>query len=315
MKMMKESNFEDFSEVLGIWEKELNNPILRRGPPESWDYFAAHGGAVTEIADIYHLYYSGWSSLEHDFRMRLGLATSYDGVKFAKYEGNPIMQMGIQGQWDMAIDSADTVIGLDDRFHMWYDGVTPNGTYRIGHATSFDGIHWIRDSRNPVMDVGSPGEWDSRGVFCNTVMREQDRYVMWYSGLNEKWQIGVATSEDGVNWTRNPTNPVLRVGKEKDWDGRVAYHCYVIKARNGYAMWYAGANKSGIQQLGLAVSYDGFRWHKYPSNPVLKPETAGWDCKSIWAPHVLHDGNTYRIYYSGSDGVFFQTGLAYLKRT
>src|SRR5688572_335402 len=57
-----------------------------------------------------------------------------------------------------------------------------------------------------VLDVGAAGAFDQRWVTCPTVLREGDAYRMWYSSYyNAQYgdgRIGLATSKDGLTWTR-----------------------------------------------------------------------------------------------------------------
>jgi len=47
------------------------------------------------------------------------------------------------------------------------------------------------------------------------VVRDGDEYKLWYSGYDGKtWRIGLATSRDGINWTKDHRNPVLVTGPE-----------------------------------------------------------------------------------------------------
>ena len=53
---------------------------------------------------------------------------------------------------------------------MWYQGSNADKSITgIGHATSTDGITWLKDAANPLV-LGSPlGEWDAERVFYPTV--------------------------------------------------------------------------------------------------------------------------------------------------
>ena len=47
------------------------------------------------------------------------------------------------------------------------------------------------------------------------VVRDGDEYKLWCSGYDGKtWRIGLATSRDGINWTKDHRNPVLVTGPE-----------------------------------------------------------------------------------------------------
>ena len=304
-----------FNQVTGTWEKYEGNPILSPSNEQDWDVITAHGGTVTKIGDFYWMYYSGWDAPEFKYSMQAGVAISHDGKYWRKYDGNPIVKKGTDLEsWDFAVDSVETILKEGEQYRMWYSGSTRKSFYRIGHAVSSDGLHWIRDPRNPILTEGKSGTWDSKSVFANTIIKEGKDYRMWYSGLDETWQIGLATSEDGIAWRKHSKHPVLSRGEDQDWDNILAYHCWVIRIKGGYAMWYAGASREDRKQkIGLAVSENGIHWVKYDHNPVLVPEVK-WEKIMIWAPHVLKIGNDLVMYYSGNDGTYMYTGMATLQR-
>jgi len=308
-----------FSQVTGTWQKYKSNPILSPSDKQDWDVITAHGGVVVKMGDFYWMYYSGWDAPEFKYSMHVGVAFSHDGKHWQKYEGNPIMKKGIDpASWDYAVDSAETILKEGSQYRMWYSGANHRGLYHIGHAVSFDGLHWIRDPRNPILTEGKPGEWDSKGVFVNTVIKKKDQYMMWYGGSGPKtnWQTGLAISQDGIVWKKYPRNPVLSYNRDKpkDWDNILAYHCWVMEIDGGYATWYSGENlvERG-QRIGLAVSADGIHWEKYAGNPVLVP-TENWEGNNVWAPHVLKIGKKLVMYYSGNDGTYMYTGMATLRK-
>jgi len=66
---------------------------------------------------------------------------------------------------------------------------------------------------------------------------------MWYGGYNgTNYQIGYATSSDGISWTKYGANPVLRLSSS-GWDNAYVRDPSVIKETDGtYKMWYNGYN-------------------------------------------------------------------------
>jgi len=74
-----------------------------------------------------------------------------------------------------------------------------------------------------VLDVGGPGTFDDKWATCPSVLREGDGYRMWYSsyfnGNNGLGGIALATSKDGLSWTReHGGRPVLPLGPEGAFD-------------------------------------------------------------------------------------------------
>jgi hypothetical protein len=110
---------------------------------------------------------------------------------------------------------------------MWYTGAHGYPGYRIGYATSPDGINWTKaGSVNPVLDL-VPVTWEQYGVETGGVLFDGLTYEMWYSGYDgSSWRIGYARSSlvvDSVKVNRNyaapGTDTVLITTKMKDPTG------------------------------------------------------------------------------------------------
>jgi hypothetical protein len=83
------------------------------------------------------------------------------------------------------------------------------------------------------------------------VIREHDRYLMWYGYRGERYRIGYAESDDGIKWTRKDADGGLAPAP-LGWDAEmVAYPC-VRRTAGGYEMLYNG-NGYGRTGVGLAT--------------------------------------------------------------
>ena len=68
-------------------------------------------------------------------------------------------------------------------------------TYRIGYAESLDGFQWIRKDEEAGIGLSESG-WDSEMLAYAGVMKEKDRYIMFYNGNGFGASgIGYAVSE------------------------------------------------------------------------------------------------------------------------
>jgi len=226
------------------------------------------------------------------------------------FPGNPVLDRGPPGSWD------DDSIGGGDihydgtTYHAWYTG--GDGSYaRIGYATSPDGITWTKHPSNPVVDIGSPGSWDDKRAMGPTVVYDGTTYHMWYSGSDNTYRIGYATSPDGIAWTKSLANPVLNPGPGS-WDSDHVSSNMVFYDGITYHMWYAG--RDGLNhRIGYATSPDGISWTKSASNPVLNLGPSGsWDDDHVITPRILYNAttSTYEMWYTGSDGLYYRVGYA-----
>jgi predicted GH43/DUF377 family glycosyl hydrolase len=234
--------------------------------------------------------------------------------QWTKYADNPVMQPGSSTSWDKETVCLGSVIYYGNKYHMWYTGGSSiNLTYRwrIGHATSDDGITWIKDINNPVLKEDTPGKWDEHFVHTPKVMVINGTFHMWYTGHKNKFsigneKIGHATSPDGSIWTKDANNPVLTVGSSGSWENSWISVGAVLFDNTKYHMWYSGGDTiTGIVKIGHATSTDGLTWTKDPSNPVLSQgSSSSWDYPRVELPAVLFDGAVYNMWYSGGSSIF-----------
>jgi hypothetical protein len=157
--------------------------------------------------------------------------------------------------WDQQVAGGGYVLFDGTTYHMWYSGY--DGTYfRIGYATSLDGIIWTKHPKNPVMDVGPVGSWYYPRVQDPKIIFDGTTYHMWFSGGDLfTWRIGYATSPDGFIWTIRP-DPVLDVGLAGSWESLYVGLCSVLfdNPTFTFMMWYTGGSSSWEGEIGYATS-------------------------------------------------------------
>jgi hypothetical protein len=298
------------------WFKYTGNPVLS-GNSGEWDTDISFGNVIFD-GSIYKMWYMGGTTTNNN--LRIGYATSPDGIEWTRYSGNPVLTPGAPGFFDAGAVGTPTVMLENSVYKMWYAASTTNppNQIRIGYATSLDGINWTRENNgNPVLALGSPGEWDDYWVTHPTVVKDGSIYKMWYCGSQfpiGTERIGYATSPDGINWTKyndpstpNPpyaeSDPVVTVGSSGGWDSFLLMQPNVISNNSIFEMWYTGNNGS-IQSIGHATSLDGIIWDKDTLNPVMTKSTSGqFDDVFLLAPSViLGSDQIYRMWYTGYGG-------------
>ena len=154
---------------------------------------------------------------------------------------------------------------------------------------------WTRQGL--AIEAGEAGSWDARlygQISPSTVLKKDGRWLLYYVGADgdrstdggpRHRALGVATSEDGIRFTKHPGNPVLdhlphgneeegvfSAGVTTDGDGRVD---------RSVALYYAAIHASdstteSVQgYVALATSSDGL--HFEDQGYVL-----AWDDPSVW---------------------------------
>ncbi len=252
------------------WTKALNNPVL--SPGAAWEAAGLAAASVVLDGAVYMMWYTGFDS---NGVGRIGCATSPDGVAWTKCGGNPVLVPGVAGGWEDAGVMEPTVIKEGGTYHMWYvgsDSITP----RIGHATSSDGVNWIKDSVNPVLDIGPLGDWDWLYVYGPEVVAYSGSYLLWYSGgtLPTAWQTGYATSDGASNWLKQGV--VVPAGDPEgfgsfDVDG--ADFPTVIADGSTFKVWYTAmaGEDSSIGFAAAEVCGLGTRIERPVSNAIYLP--------------------------------------------
>jgi len=176
---------------------------------------------------------------------------------------------------------------------------------------SFAQNEWDKHYANPVIKTGEDGSWDDRSVSKPCVLFRNNEYKMWYTGFDgEHLRIGYATSIDGENWIKHPSNPILDLGLPNSWDSVHVANPSVLFDGIIYKMWFTGSDGKNTR-IGYAYSPDGIHWVKYANNPVLDLGSWGTNKDSdVWSPCVIFDGLEYKMWYTSFDGNI-KIGYAY----
>lgn len=193
------------------WEIDPNNPVMAPEFEGDWEVTSILSAAVIHDGTEFKMWYGGGE----DMIFETGYATSPDGSNWTRHSGNPVFGRGAEGTFDDSWAMPAAVILENGVFHLWYNAaevpaITDTGS--IGHATSTDGVNWIR---HPAPVVTTDPGWESFYVYGPGVVFDGTIYHMWYTGLEGTSPhvltdigIGYATSPDGINWTKDPGNPL-----------------------------------------------------------------------------------------------------------
>jgi len=225
------------------WNKYGANPVLS-GTPGAWDGSSQeHAPFVLKEGTAYKMWYEGMGD---DGVRQLGYATSSDGIVWAKYGGNPVLEAGPE-TYDQEAAAHGTVLHEGGTYKLWYHAMGNQGAI-IAYATSSNGLTWAK--QGPVL-VPQPGGWDEAALWGPSVLEVTGTYWMWYGGAGPMGlAIGAATSPDGVTWTRVGTTPVLT-------DVNPIGDPHVISDEGIFKMWYSDYAENVIK---YAESADGITW-------------------------------------------------------
>ena len=233
------------------------DPVLDVGLPGDWDEEHVLDPASVRVNGTVFLYYS---MVGKRCPRSIGVATSTDGIHFAKRGGDPVVKGG-----------GPEVVWRDGKFYLYYWKEVPGRTgFQLHLAVSDDGFKFREDPAGPVLPVGAKGQWDSHTVETPRIFREGETYYMIYCGSDRfsdyPASAGLATSTDLVHWRKYEGNPIFSRGDQGDWDEGAIWLTTVEKIGGKYYLWYEGygggeaRNKEygsylqgGKSQIGLAT--------------------------------------------------------------
>jgi len=184
-------------------------------------------------------------------------------------------------------------------------------------------VRSLKHIDNPVLPRGGGGAWDATNASYPRVIKWNGKYYMIYSGNDNvpghDWdgaQIGLATSEDGKEWTKYAGNPVITLGASGAWDDeRVCWTSapFYYKPNDEFWLYYTGFDGS-TYRIGRATSPDMEDWTKdSANNPILDVGSAGaWDDTHVLSPTLVYDGDAdgWIMFYVGRDGQWYKIGGA-----
>jgi len=150
---------------------------------------------------------------------------------------------------------------------------------------------WVRDAVEPCVSLGAEGAFDDEHIFAPCVDFHDGGYRLWYCGsrgavADRVFRLGLATSTDGIRFTKHPASPVLSM------DGaRSVLTPTVLREGGRLQMWFSSADLTvpdPPHTLHEATSDDGITWSE-PSGPLLD---------NCYAPTVLYEQTTYHMWYT-----------------
>ena len=180
--------------------------------------------------------------------------TEVEGTDFSSYDCNPVFTTTDE-PWAEDIGGvafAVTEVLGHPFFQAWYIGFPSDsyGEYGLGYAVSPEGTDWTPHPDNSLLGASATGAWDHDMMDAPQVVwdPESEQYVMLYQGYNigeGLWGLGVATSVDGLAWTRLPTNPVVDFAAPTDgvgWCWPLGLSLGSVAGFTGYMAGYSGRN-------------------------------------------------------------------------
>jgi predicted GH43/DUF377 family glycosyl hydrolase len=166
-----------------------------------------------------------------------------------------------------------------------------------GADASDVGSGWVKSPKNPMLSLGSAGEFDSQNIFAPAVVKDGGKYFLFYAGgpagpnTGEelvRYQLGLALSDDGETWTKTG-KPLLPLGERDNFHATPALlrdpAGNLLKLDGVWHMVFCGNRADDVEH---ATSRDGLTWEKDPRSPIYR---------SAYSPNLVQAGDELRMYY------------------
>ena len=293
------------------------NPVLQQSNNRYWDNLYIDPGAMVYQDGTFHMFFNGINGFPAP--VGVGYATSTDGYHWTRQVSEPVLSAkalsgtNLMGSNLFVTSALVEEDGTWDLYFYTLSGSTFNGPGEIGRATAPAPTGPWTIEPEPMLSPGPDGAWDEVQVSAPNVLKTEDGYAMYYDarGSDPASMIGVATSPDGVHWTKydDPStsdpafaesDPVLKVSEE-DWDSTRVIDPNVVMTADGVEMIYLATSGSGKFtqgefSFGAASSPDGIQWTRSDLNPVLSNQDhPNWS--QAFLATLLYVEGTYFLYF------------------
>jgi predicted GH43/DUF377 family glycosyl hydrolase len=236
-------------QIIGI----APEPVLTPGERGAFDDSGVSLGWIVQRGSALLLYYVGWNpGVTVPFRNSIGLAISEGGAIFRRHSRAPILDRNEHDPFSLSYPSV--LQRSESDWLMWYgsnlDWESEGNAMRheIKLATSRDGMRW---QRRGTVCIGAQSAGET--AFSRpSVLRDGERYAMWYSFRGEAYRIGFAGSDDGVHWKRDDEAGGLGPSGH-GWDSDEVAYPHVFRHDGATYMLYCG-NAYGRTGFGIAIS-------------------------------------------------------------
>ena len=267
---------EDLSVQSIAFEPVPANPVFT-ATQGNWDTKIRERGWILKDESGWKLWYTGYAPAQQSAMMKLGLATSSDGIKWQRFSEQPI----VGDFWTEDI----MVIKHLDQYFMFAEGAQDQSQL----LKSADGVHWDRIG---TLDVRlTNGQSIPAGPFGTpTAFFENGVWNLFYERRDAG--IWLARSTDMKTWTNVADEPLILPGPEQ-FDARMIAMNQVVRIGETYVAVLHGTGSPEKPRQWctyLATSPDLMHWTKDargPLRPISENKSSG---------QLVHDGDQWRLY-------------------
>ena len=176
----------------------------------------------------------------------------------------------------------------------------PINGWAIGIAKSSDLTDWEK-----VGEILPEGDYEKKGLCAPGALVIDGQVHLFYQTYGN-WRTDAichAVSNDGINFKRNPTNPVFR--PTGDWNCGRAIDAEIVRFKDWYLLYFATRDTSmtiqmqGVAAAPLQTNFNREDWTQLTNEPILAPKYS-WEGRCVEGASIIQRGDSLYMFYAGA---------------
>lgn len=199
------------------------------------------------------------------------------------------------------------VVKFKGKYLMYYSRKIKNDKkdgmqgWGIGIAQSTDLTNWKK-----IAEINPAAAYEEKGLCAPGAILRDGKVHLFYQtyGNGPKDALCHAVSTDGINFTRDSSNPIFHPPAASWTNGR-AIDAEVYQYKNKYFLYFATRDSSGkIQKQGVATAplntdFGKADWTQPLNASILQPELP-WEGECIEGASIIKRNNKLYMFYAGA---------------
>ena len=243
------------------------------------------------------------NDLLHWTNMRLAMGYGPEG---SFDYGGVVLGAFLYGDYD--IKTPRILKRYKGKYFSLYGAYPRQGGYELrpgyeGVACSDDGLSWRRAKDEPILSVHQKdcGTWEKDCIYQPWLVEHKGKFYNFYNAANGGIeQMGLALSDDLLEWRRYAHNPVIPNGPKGSYNEKFSSDGKVFRDKDHWVNLFFGVGKGGAHVM-AAFSRDLLHWtvdpeplYKAGGNPSGLDKKYAHKISLLWNP----EDKTWYMFYN-----------------
>jgi hypothetical protein len=266
-----------------------------------------------------------------DQNIKIYRLLSSDGINWALNPSSAVFERSAAG-WDKKSIETPAVVYYRNKYHMFYTGypnLFSNATeYRIGHASSVDGVTWTRETpaNTPLIAPSDPLNPTAQLTFDQWIVAEpgpvvfNDKIYLYFAATGSNLEVGTTAEViglsvyDGDSDTWSAQKEVLRADQAiyprgSNIKGYSTVSATLIDSKVHLFLNVVTDSPYNHFKIHHASSSDGETNWAQDSTHIVDKSDQTWHSYDLIGPTALYDDKKVYLWYGGNQGSVDSLGI------